>query len=131
MKALSVPHRNEYISLDFDTMYKLIAASCFHFVYSTAVFWLLFPGRQSSVHAFAMMSQFVSEGQRAAENGVLSGLVIATFPFTQKYPLFHYFSIMFKNRIALLYFRWLLESLITYFDIFHSWNIYVNGFQQA
>lgn len=36
------------------------------------------------------------------------------------------------KRIALLYyFRWLVESSISYFDIFHSWNIYVNGFQQA
>lgn len=38
---------------------------------------------------------------------------------------------MFENRIALFYFGWLVESLIMYFDMFHSWNIYVNGFQQA
>lgn len=49
----------------------------------------------------------------------------------QKYPLFHYFSIMLERIALLYYFRWLVESLISYFDIFHSWNIYVNGFQQA
>lgn len=38
MKALSVPYRYEYISLDFDTMYKLVTASLFHFVYNTIVF---------------------------------------------------------------------------------------------
>lgn len=54
----------------------------------------------------------------------------STFPFIQKYPLFHYFSIMLERIALLYYFRWLVESLISYFDIFHSWNIYVNGFNK-
>lgn len=57
-------------------------------------------------------------------------LLLYFFPFIQKYPYF-IILIMFENRIALFYFGWLVESLIMYFDIFHSWNIYVNGFQQA
>lgn len=43
----------------------------------------------------------------------------STFPFIQKYPLFHYFSIMLERIALLYYFRWLVESLISYFDIFH------------
>lgn len=67
----------------------------------------------------------------AAGNGLFLRLNYSTFPFIQKYPLFHYFSIMLERIALLYYFRWLVESLISYFDIFHSWNIYVNGFQQA
>lgn len=37
MKALSVPYRYEYISLDSDTMYRLITPP-FHFVYNIIVF---------------------------------------------------------------------------------------------
>lgn len=53
------------------------------------------------------------------------------FHLFRNIPYFIIFQLFFERIALLYYFRWLVESLITYFDIFHSWNIYVNGFQQA
>lgn len=51
MKALSVPYRYEYISLDFDTMYKLITAS-FSFCLQHNSVLVTFPGHKSFCSCF-------------------------------------------------------------------------------
>lgn len=58
MNAFSLPC--EHISLDSDTMYKLIDQSLvFPFVYNIIVFYSFFQGTSLFVHTLAVMSQFV------------------------------------------------------------------------
>lgn len=59
MKALSAPYRYESISLDFDTMYKLITASFSFCLQHNSVLVTFFQGTSLFVHALAVVSQFV------------------------------------------------------------------------
>lgn len=78
------------------------------------------------------MSQFVQWGIMCCWEWIVFKVKLFYISIYSEISLIWLFFSIILERIALLYyFRWLVESLISYFDIFHSWNIYVNGFQQA
>lgn len=99
--------RYEYISLDSDAMCRLIHP-LFPFVYSMVVFYSLFRGTSLFFGSYFDCDVTVCSVRYDVLLGMEFFVVFffrlnylkQDFQVTQKYPSFHYSSIMFKNRIC-------------------------------
>lgn len=92
---------------------RTITHPLFSLLFTTYSVLFTFPGH-GSFHTLAVTSQLVQWGMMCCWEWVyffqVKLLKQQDFQVTQKYPSFHYFSIMFENRICTAFFFFFKEG---------------------